>query len=87
MDLSYATIRDLVQRYRAKKTSGTANKTSSTVDTIMRSLRQQYERHTAERDADLFGDLTWLTAAEETLQVDTPPPAVPWQAPSQRLGG
>ena len=63
MDLSYATIRDLVQRYRAKKTSGTANKTSSTVDTIMRSLRQQYERHTAERDADLFGDLTWLTAA------------------------
>ena len=63
MDLSYATVRDLVQRYHAKKTSGTVNKTSSTVDTIMRSLRQQYERHTAERDADLFGDLTWLTAA------------------------
>ena len=64
MNFSYATIRDLVQRYRAKKeTSGTVNKTTSTVDTIMKSLRQQYERHTGERNADLFGDLTWLTPA------------------------
>ena len=64
MDLSYATIRDLAQRYAAKKkATGTVNKTTSTVDTIMKSLRQQYERHTGERNADMFGDLTWLTPA------------------------
>ena len=64
MDLSYATIRDLAQRYAAKKkVTGTVNKTTSTVDTIMKSLRQQYERHTGERNADMFGDLTWLTPA------------------------
>ena len=41
----------------------------------MKSLRQQYERHTGERNAGLFGDLTWLTpAAEETPQVHTSRP-------------
>ena len=64
MDLSYATIRDLAQRYAAKKkATGTVNKTTSTVDTIMKSLRQQYERHTGERNADMLGDLAWLTPA------------------------
>ena len=48
MDLSYATIRDLAQRYAAKKkATGTVNKTTSMVDTIKKSLRQQYEHHTS----------------------------------------
>jgi hypothetical protein len=64
MDLSRATLRDIVQRYKVRQegdSASTVNKTDATVRTVLSTLSQQYERHTGVRNSDTFGDLTWLT--------------------------
>eukprot|EP01049_Picozoa_sp_SAG25_P008507 SAG25_NODE_772_length_5439_cov_2.322097_5_plen_396_part_00 len=64
MDVSASTLRDVVQRFnvRGNANSGASNnKTTHTVNTILKSITQQFERHFGVQDSQSFGDMTWLT--------------------------